>query len=182
MMKRMLAVAVSAGALVSGLATLAGKPDTRPPIPIEHQLSGGAASVEVLLDRLLDALATSDEDALHSLRVTESEYRSIIAPGTVEVGHPPRETPKEVSEFYWRLLDAKSRDLGRVLLHDFGGVRFHRKDLRYTKGTKDYAWYTASGEVRLLVKDDGGRENLIRTGWIARVDDQYKFIGLNWDD
>ena len=182
MMKRALAVVVSLGALASGLAVLAAKADTPPPLPLERQLSGGAPSADALLDRLLDALAANDEAALHSLRVTESEYLSIIAPGTVPVGAPPRETPKEVSEFYWRLLDAKSRDLGRVLLHDFGGLRFHRKDVRFTRGTKEYAWYTASGETRLLVENDGGVESLVRTGWIAHVGDQYKFIGLNWNN
>ncbi len=145
-------------------------------------LSGGASSPEALVDELLLAIASNDPTALHALRVSEVEYRTIIVPGTVEVGQPLREVDAAATTAFWRLLDSKSRDFGRQLLADQGGKKLSRKEIRFTKGVHPYAGYTAHGQVRVLVTDAQANETLIRSGTIAQVGDRYKFISLSWDD
>jgi hypothetical protein len=147
-----------------------------------RQLSGGAASIDALLDQFVQAVAANDAAGLQRLRVTEAEYRQIIIPWTVEEGQPPRNIPEESASLYWRMLDTKSRDMSRFLLEQFGGKPLTRKAPTYTKGVQKYAGYTAYGQVRLPVTDDHGQELLLRTGTIAEVSGQYKFIGLNWND
>ena len=143
------------------------------------RFSGGAPSAEALVDALLQALAANDEQALHRLRVTEPEYCTIIAPGTVEEGHAPRQLSELATQTFWRLLETKSRDIGAVLLRGFGSHRYTLKQIRYTKGTHKYAVYTAKGEVRLDLEDERGEPHEIKAGWIAEVGGRYKFIGFN---
>ena len=142
----------------------------------------GAPSVDALLDELLAALAAKDEHGLHRLRVTETEYRQIIIPGTVKEGEPPRKVDATPSEFFWRMLDQKSQDMGRLILERFGGHQYVRKDLTYTRGVRKFAWYTALGNVKLQVQDEDGVEHLLHTGAIAEVNGRYKFIGFNYND
>lgn len=180
-MRRVFVVTLSGVAVLCAFATLAMKSSPRsaePPL----RLNDGAASVDALLDELLQALAAKDEAALHRLRVTEAEYRELIVPGTVEEGKPLRRVSAQTATFFWRLLDAKNRDLGRIMLQEFGGQPLERRGLTYTHGVKKYGGYTAYGQVRLQVANQQGREMELRTGTIAEVDGRYKFIGINWED
>jgi len=145
-------------------------------------LSGGAASVEDLVDRLLQAIAANDEKALHALRVSEVEYRTVIVPGTVEVGEVPRRVDDTSTDLFWRMLDTKSRDFSRALLAENGGKKLVRKEVRFSKGVHRYGGYTAHGQVRVLVADAEGTERVIRSGTIAQVGERYKLISLSWDD
>ena len=154
-------------------------PAPHPPVP---QFQGGATSVDALLDDLLAAVAAHDEAALNRLRVTEEEYRTIIVPGTAEPGQPPRKISDHVSEYFWHMLDAKSRDLTYAALGQFGGQQLTRREVRYTKGVKQYQGYTALGEVRMQVVNTNGEKQEFRSGTIAEVGGRYKFIGLNWND
>jgi len=167
--------------LVAGasLFALTARATSFPAIP---DLSGGASSIESLADSLLVALAANDEEGLQKLRVSESEYLEIIVPGTVPVDSPRRKTEPEASAFFWRMLDAKSRDFSRLLLAEFGGKRLTRHAIRFTKGTNAFAAYTAHGQLRILVTDASGAEHVVRSGTVAQVGDRYKLIGLNWDD
>lgn len=145
-------------------------------------LEGGAASPEALADQLLEALAANDEAALQRLRVSESEYRRIIVPGTVTAGSPPRAAEPAATDFFWRMLDAKSHDFARQLLSELGGKHLTRREIRFTKGTHSFAGYTAHGQLRVAATDESGAPYIVRSGTIAQVGDRYKLIGLNWDD
>ena len=61
---------------------------TPPERPAHFELENAAPSIEALLDRVLDALAKSDVQALQHLRVTEQEYRSFVLPGGGEASSP----------------------------------------------------------------------------------------------
>ncbi|MBI1815663.1 MAG: hypothetical protein HYR72_11835 [Deltaproteobacteria bacterium] len=150
-----------------------------PPPPTGFHLDGGASSIDALLDEFLIALQTKDEHALTRLRVTEEEYRTIIIPGTVKPGEPLREVADAPSVFFWRVLNQKSEDVARVLFEGFGGRALARRELRFTKGSRQFAAYTAHGDVRLLVLNEFGEQRELRTGTIAEVGSQYKFIGFN---
>ena len=125
------------------------------------ELSDAPTSPDALVQRLIAALEKNDETALHAVRVNEREYRELIAPGTVPQGNPPRETDAKVTEFYWRMVDAKSRDLGRELLKAYGGQRMTIVSIEYTKQPLEYAWYHAQGEVRVHVKNSEGKEAVV---------------------
>jgi hypothetical protein len=145
-------------------------------------LVDAAPSLDALLDQFVDAVQRNDESALHALRVTEAEYTGIIVPWTVPAGQPQRQVPEQSTRFYWTLLDAKSRDLVRLLLDQHGGKKLRRTTAEYTKGVQTYGGYTAYGQLRLHVLDEEGKDVLLRAGTIAEVNGQYKFIGLNWND
>lgn len=171
------AVAVSAysGGPTPAIATAAVKTQSL-------QFTGAAPSIDALLDQLLQAVMANDEQSLHRLRVTESEYLTIIVPWTVEEGRPARTIPEQSATFYWRMLDAKSRDMARLMLQQFGGKKLQSRQPEYTNGVQKYGGYTAYGQVRLPVVNEQGKEALLRSGTIAEVAGGYKFIGLNWND
>jgi hypothetical protein len=147
---------------------------TRPP-----QFDGGAASVDALLDRFLSALQAKDETALHRLRVTEKEYRDIIIPGSAKPDEAPRQATEANSQFFWSMLNAKSEDIARLLIKNYGGQHYTRKELKLSKGTRKFGWYTAHGDVQLILQDESGQTRELHTGTIAEVGGRYKFIGFN---
>ncbi|HVO27137.1 MAG TPA: hypothetical protein VMW56_26295 [Candidatus Margulisiibacteriota bacterium] len=149
--------------------------------PAQRQLANGAPSVDALLDRLLAALAARDEQGLHRLRVTEHEYRDIIIPGTVKPGAAPRHVDETTSLYFWRMLDQKSRDVGYVMLQRFGGKQYVRKELKFTKGVREFGGYKALGEVRMEIADKDGTQETLPSGYIAEVNGRYKFIGFNFN-
>lgn len=142
-------------------------------------LDGGATSVDALIDRFLKAVEAKDETALRRLRVTEKEYRNIIIPGTIKPGEKPRQATAANSQFFWGMLNAKSEDVGRLLIKNYGGHHYKRKELKLTKGTRQFGWYTAHGNVELTLEDESGETKELRTGAIAEVGGRYKFIGFN---
>lgn len=144
--------------------------------------TGGAESVDALLDQFLAAVTAGDLDALHRLRVTGEEYGSIIVPGEAPKGGPPRTTFRKVNDVFFGILDSRSRYAAEAIVARFKGTTIARRELTYSKGTREWLWYTGRGEVRLALFDDRGERSELRTGWIAEVDGRFKFIGFNWDD
>jgi len=149
--------------------------------PAKYRLVDSAPSIEILLQRVLDALASNDAKALRRLRVTEAEYREFIIPGSVKEGEQPTVLGVEDSTFYWQMLNTKSAYKEAALLKGFGGRKWTLKEVEYAKGHKQYAWYDAYRTTVLTVIDDAGEENELVLGSIAHVDGQYKFVGLNGD-
>jgi hypothetical protein len=142
----------------------------------------GAPSVDALMDQFVDALSRKDKDALVKLRVNQTEYTDLIIPGTVPVGRPPRHVSQSPREFFWRMLDTKSRYFADNLVDRFGGRTYHNHELRFSKPTKEYAWYTAHGEVRMELQGDDDVTYHLFSGWVAEVDGRYKFIGYEYND
>jgi hypothetical protein len=174
---RSIAVAVL---LLIGCAVDAGTTASNGP-PIG--LTGGASSVDALMDQFLDALARQDEVAMLRLRVDKAEYTRIIMPGQIQKGQSPPPADEKVCDFAWSLLDTKSRYYTQALMKEFGGRTNVRKAVRFTKQPVEYAWYRAMGEVRMMVEDpEDKRQYELSTGWVAEVDGKYKFIGFNADD
>ena len=144
------------------------------------KLTGGESSIDALVDKFLRALDKKDERALHRLRVTEQEYRDIIVPGSVKPGEPPRDgVTEQTNQFFWSMLNQKSEDFGRAFIKGLGGRHYKRKELTFTKGTRQFAWYTAHGDVQLVLQDASGDRRELRTGTIAEIGGRYKFIGFN---
>lgn len=143
----------------------------------------GAPSVESLLDEFVAALAARDEAKMHSLRVTEAEYRDVIIPGSATVGQQLQGPVSDKKfQYFWGMLNTKSRDVGVVIMHDFGGRPWQRARHWFTQPPRQFSGYEALGEVRIAVTDGSGTTGTVRTGWIANVDGRYKFVGFEYDD
>ena len=149
--------------------------------PARYALVGSAPSVEVLLQRVLDALAANDAKAFRRLRMTETEYREFVIPGSAKEGQPPQVLGSSDSEFYWQMLNTKSAYKEAAVLKQFGGRRYTLKEVEYAKGHTQYAWYDAYRTTVLTLERDDGTEGELVLGSIAHVDGQYKFIGLHGD-
>jgi len=140
-----------------------------------QMLGDAASSREELAQWLLDALEKKDLQTLRRLRVTESEYKDVILPGSVEVGQALRNYPPDVADYAWKTLNTKSLYYERYLLAQVGGKHFEFKDMTFAKGVADYATYRAHRQLRLAVLEDGSPGELA-TGSIAEVGGRYKFI------
>jgi hypothetical protein len=151
---------------------------TEPPIG----LTGGAGSLDELVERMLAAVTAGDLPALHRLRLTKEEYCNIIVPGEVPKGQLPRQTFEKVNDVFFGMLDTRSRYAAEAIVQSFKGKKFVDRRITLTKPTREFAWYTAHGEVRVSLREESGAEGTLRTGWVAEVDGRYKFIGFNWDD
>ena len=150
----------------------------KPPIG----LSGGAGSVDALLDLFLAAVKAGDLKTLYGLRLTKEEYTSIVVPGEVPKGQPPRQTFEKVNDVFFGMLDTRSQYAAQAIVGAFKDKEFVTREVRMTEPRREFAWYTAIGEVRIILTQADGQQSELRTGWIAEVDGQYKFIGFNWDD
>lgn len=182
-MKRIVFIVVASVALAS--ASLGVRAESTVPAtvarPAHYVLADAAPSIEVLLERVLEALATNDANALRRLRVTEAEYREFVIPGSAKEGDRPQVIGADDGQFYWQMLNTKSAYKEAALLKGFGGHRYTLKGVEYVKGRKRYAWFEAYRTTVLTVVDDRGEENELVLGSIADVDGQFKFIGLNGD-
>ena len=145
-------------------------------------LTGGADSLDALLDQFLASITAGDLDALNRLRVTPAEYGSIIVPGMVAKGQQPRTTFEKVNAVFFGMLDSRSRYSAQALIEHFKGKKIVRREVTFTKPIQEWAWYTARGELRLTLFDDQGERYEMKSGWIAEVDGRFKFIGFNWDN
>ena len=150
---------------------------SRPP-----DLKSGAKTMDALLDQFLAALEKKDFDALHQLRVSREEYVDIIVPGTVEKGRPPRRIRDSTSQYFWEMLDFKSREYAKLMMERWGGRKYVERDVRFSEQPRQYAWYDAFGELRLRAKAQDDVLYEVNSGWIAEVNGKWKFIGFEWDD
>lgn len=149
--------------------------------PAKYTLVDAAPSIEVLLQRVLDALAASDAKALRRLRVTETEYREFIIPGSAKQGEPPQVLGARDSQFYWQMMNTKSAYKEAAVMKGFGGHRYKLKGVEYVKGHRQFAWFDAYATTVLTLENEDGQEGELVLGSIAHVDGQYKFVGLNGD-
>ena len=152
-------------------------PPPQPAAPA-FRLSNAAPSIDALVDEFLTALAAQDWNALEGLRVTESEYREFILPGSVAPGVAPKNYPATPSQYYWNTMNTKSLYSLRSLLASHGGRHYQRTAIAYAKGTQEYAWYRAYKKLRLTLADEQGQEVELTTGSIAEVNGQYKFVSF----
>lgn len=142
------------------------------------RFSGGSATMDGLIGELLVQLESQDEKGLRALRVTEREYRELVVPGNVAKGEQPQILSGEASEYFWQVMDQKSRHFEKLLLQRFGDTPFTVKDVSFEKGHKEYAGHQAWRRLSLVVTDEGGQDRLIRTGSIIERDGRYKFVSF----
>ncbi len=181
------ATAVVAALLVTGMVRADGgdahasTPRARLERPAHFELTDASPSIDALVGRVLAALAKSDADALHRLRVTEDEYRTFIIPGSVKPGEAPQVLKEDESEHAWAWINTNSIYAVDNIIKNYGGHKYRLKKTEFAKGERRYAWYTAYKVVNLTLEDETGKEGELVLGSIADVDGQFKFIGLLGD-
>jgi len=146
------------------------------------QLSGGASSIDELGASMLGALATSDKDALHALRLTRDEYIEIIVPGFVPVGSPPRNVDAKTSEFYWNLMDTKAKYYVDALVKKYGNKKYESFEWELSKGTYEHPWYRDHSQLRIKAHDSDQVLHYLAAGSVAEVDGKYKLHTYEYDD
>jgi hypothetical protein len=166
-MRRVALLVAAALGLVAGL-----------PAESAPGLGGAAPSIDTLVGRFLRVLEAGNREKLERLRVSQTEYVDIILPGNVEPGAAPRRFPAAKSEFFWSLLDGKSRYAEAALLAEHGGQRYRVREMRFLKGTGQYAGFTAHRRLALTVEDAAGSLHELRTGSIAEVAGGFKFVSF----
>lgn len=142
------------------------------------RLSGGADSVDELLQRFLAALRENDSKKLRALRVTEREYRELVVPGNVKPGDPPQILSGEASEYFWQQMNQKSAYHETSLLDRHAGRTYTIEGYSFEKGHKRYAGHQAWRRLALDVKNENGGAGQIRTGSIIERDGRYKFVSF----
>jgi hypothetical protein len=147
----------------------------------EPRLSGGATSLDELLDEFQQALEAKDRRALDALRVTEAEYYAVVIPGSVPEGAPLQRMPERKAKFLWDLHNTKSYYAGSRLLGAFGGRKLTRREVHSGGGVKTYALFTAYGYLEIDLEDEKGAPVQISTGSVIERDGQFKFVSFHGD-
>lgn len=146
--------------------------------PAHFALVDASPSIDALIDRLIHALANKDADAVNRLRLTETEYRTFLLPGSGDPGQPGRVYDDVSSNFAWQKMNTNSIYALGGIMRDYGGHTFKVKEVTYLKGRKEYAWYTAYKTVGLKLEDETGKEGELVLGSIAEIGGQFKFVSL----
>lgn len=174
---RILALAAVAAALVAVLGAAWEAVGSRGATGAgESPLADASPSVEALVDRFLSALSAGDRGALSTMRVSETEYRGLIVPGSVSPGEPPQRLDEVASRYWWQDLDARSTYSSNDLLRRYAGRPLRRVAFRFDKGMRRFANHVAHRRLVVVARDDRGEEVEIRTGSIVDVDGRFKFV------
>jgi hypothetical protein len=148
------------------------------PEPTRARLTGGASSIDELIDRFVAALASGDRDRVEGLRVTETEYRSILIPGSVKPGEPPQVLSEDGLEYFWAEMSQKSAAYREAILARFGKRALTPVRHSFEKGEREFAGYKAYQRLVLVLRDDQGAEHELRTGSIVERDGVFKFASF----
>ncbi|MBM4245217.1 MAG: hypothetical protein FJ148_15615 [Deltaproteobacteria bacterium] len=178
------APAFAASTAAGAPAVVAGAPggDATPVAvrPVER-VTGGAGSLEELIARFLDALRVQDTDALESLRLTRDEYVHLVIPGHVPPGEPPQRIGPEAAEYFFAVMDAKSRHFRNALVERFGGRSLELHEIGFEKGVARYAGHRAHRRAALWLREADGSLTELRTGSVVERDGRFKFASYTRD-
>lgn len=147
-------------------------------LPKPYTLAGGAPSIDVLVNQLVEALESGDKEAVNRCLITRQDYVDFVLPGAGKPGDPPRHYDERMNDYAWGTMYGKTIYFRANLIDSMKGKHFKVKDYRFRKGVKDYAWYRAHEQISLLLVDENGSERALNTGSILEVNGRYKFISL----
>ncbi|MEW6268400.1 MAG: hypothetical protein AB1689_03780, partial [Thermodesulfobacteriota bacterium] len=128
-----------------------------------------------LVQRFLAALRAGDRVALEALRLTRDEYVGLVMPGHVPPGDPPQRLDPEASEYFFSVMDQKSRHFREALVARFAGRRLELEQVSFEKGVRDYAGHRSYRRAALRLRDQDGRTVELRTGSVVERDGRFKF-------
>lgn len=168
-------VALVTGAAVAGRdgAVAAIAPDARG-APVKR-VTGGASSMDELMERFLSALQRGDRDTLEALRLTKDEYVHLVMPGHVPPGQPPQALSPAAADYFYSVMDLKSRYFRDALVARFAGRKLELREVTFDKGIGEYAGHRSYKRAVLRLLDEDGGPIELRIGSVVQRDGRLKF-------
>src|SRR5262245_3733600 len=121
--------------------------DSAPATPPAHRLENAQPSARHLAELVLVGIKEKDASLLHSLRVTEREYRTYLFPEFASPGNPV--------DLNWQLVEWHSLAGVGKALQAFGGEDLELVDVIATGGVEDYRTFKLLNNVVLQVRKKG---------------------------
>lgn len=162
------------GPTVATGSVAAGSDTPVAPRPVE-KVTGGASSLDELIERFLAALHSGDTGALDALRLTRDEYVHLVMPGHVPPGQPPQALSPEASDYFYEVMDTKSRHFRDALIARFAGRPLELHEITFEKGVAQYAGHRSHKRAALRLREADGSLVELRTGSVVERDGRFKF-------
>lgn len=175
-MKRTLFFLITAAVLVAGCssardgAAVAPAPDMKD----AARFDGLQPSLDALGSRFLEALASSDRDALRSIAISKEEFERNVWPKLPASRPGSNLTP----DWVWSQYALKNNASFESLMQRYGGQQYEYAGLEFRGETRDYGDFLLHMESVLRVVD-GGEEKKVRLfGSVIEQAGQFKIYGF----
>jgi hypothetical protein len=130
-------------------------------------------SAPALARAVLEAVESSDVDALRNLALGEQDFREHVWP-ELPAARAERKLP---FSYVWGDLHQKSETMLRQMLAAHGGRHYELHDIQFLAGTTPYDSYVVHRESELLVRDGMGKERRLRLfGSVLEKDGRFKIF------
>jgi hypothetical protein len=145
--------------------------DSAPATSPAQRLEKAQPSARHLAELVLLGIREKDAPLLHSLRVTEREYKTHIFPEFASPGNP--------ADLNWQLVEWHSLAGVGKAIQAFGGEELELVDVIATGGVQDYRTFKLLNNVVLQVKkkDEPIRQRRL-FGSIVVMDGEYKILSF----
>ena len=145
--------------------------DEAPMKPPAHRFVNGQPSARHLADLVLLGIKEKDAALVHSLRVTEKEYKTYIFPEIAAPGNPV--------DLNWKLTEWHSLAGVGKAIEAFGGEELDLVDVIATEGVEEYPSFKVLNKVVLQVKKDNEPLRQLRLfGSVILMDGEYKILSF----
>lgn len=139
-------------------------------------LSNASGSPEEACQRVLDALASSDAEAMHGLRITRYEHDSVLVPN-MPIGQADPGTTDLA--YAWFLLEQNNVKGVRRAITKYGGNRFRVVSVRFTKPSQRHGPVTLHKGTEVTVTDGEGVEQVLPIfGSVIEHDGRFKVVSI----
>lgn len=139
-------------------------------------LTNASGSPEEACQRVLDALAISDAEAMHGLRITRYEHDSVLVPN-MPIGQADPATTD--LGYAWFLLEQNNVKGIRRAITKHGGKSFRVVSVRFTKPSQKHGPVTLHKGTEVTVKDGEGIEQVLPMfGSIIEHGGRFKVVSI----
>lgn len=140
-----------------------------------HRLDNARPSAETLVTGVLQALHTSDDEALQRFLVTRDEYETALWPQMPDGEYTP-------FDFVWSLNVVNSRKGLRQLLDRFGGDRLELVSIQFTEEAESYEGFRIHPGARVVVRRTASGETGTLSSFDVFVEHESGWKLLNYDE
>ncbi len=139
-------------------------------------LTNASDSPEEACQRVLNALARSDADEMHELRITRFEHDSVLVPN-MPIG---RSDPSTTDLGYaWFLLEQNNQKGVRRAMEDYGGIRLRVVSVEFKKPVQIYGPVRLHKGTEVIVEDPTGAQFSIPIfGSVIEHGGKYKVVSI----
>jgi hypothetical protein len=166
--------AVPPAATIAAAAPVDAAANAAAPSQSKARLSHASASVDELMTKVLEAIASADVAALEALRITEDEHREVIWPAD------PGRAAGAPLDLAWDMLNRRSQSGARKAIEEFGGRTLNFSGLEFTSGNEHRGNHVLHRGTVLHARDSSRGESLeLRfLGSVVDHDGQWKLVSF----